>query len=74
MPRYFFTIQALNRNVEDDPSGMILPNITAALSQAEHMIIKLQKESGYDDPGLMMLVKDETRQTILFLPFVPGGD
>ena len=74
MPRYFFTIQASNRDVENDPSGTVLPNNTAALSHAECMIRQLQKERGYGDPGLTLLVKDESQRTILFLPFVAGGD
>jgi uncharacterized protein DUF6894 len=74
MPRYFFSIQASNRGIENDPSGTILPDNMAALSHAEHMIRQLQKECGYTDPGLTMLVKDESQQTILFVPFVAGGD
>lgn len=74
MPRYFFTIQASNKEVDDDPGGTILPNVMAALSHAECMIRRLQEECGYDDPGLIMLVKDESRRTVLFLPFVAGGD
>lgn len=74
MPRYFFTIQASNRDIENDPSGTILPDNTAALLHAECMIRQLQKERGYSDPELSMLVKDKSQQTILFLPFVAGGD
>ena len=74
MPQYFFTIQALNGSHEDDRIGKVLPDITAALTRAEHMISELRKEGGYDDPGLNMLVKDETQRTVLFLPFVACGD
>ena len=71
MPRYFFTIRGRDR-VKDDPTGTNLPNLTVALSDAERKIQELRKESGYDDPTLMMTVKDEAGQTVLCLPFFPG--
>jgi hypothetical protein len=71
MPRYFFTIHGQNR-VEDDPAGTYLPDVAAALSYAEYTIRELRKKSGYDDPALMMFVKDQARQTVLSLPFFPG--
>ena len=46
--------------------GKVLPDITAALTRAEHMISELRKEGGYDDPGLNMLVKDETQRRSYF--------
>jgi hypothetical protein len=74
MPRYFFTVRAFDNVVEGDPRGTTLPDITAALSHAERVIRRLQRDGGHDDPGLMMLVKDETQHAVLFLPFVAGGD
>lgn len=74
MPRYFFTIHASNGHLEDDRISEALPDLTAALAHAERMIRELQKEGGYDDPGLNMLVKDESHRTVLFLPFVACGD
>jgi hypothetical protein len=44
----------------------------AALSYGEYTIRELRKKSGYtynNDPALMMIVKDEARQTVLSLPF-----
>ena len=58
--------------VKDDPRGTNLPDFAAALSNAEHKIRELRKESGYNDPTLMMIVKDEAGQTVLSLPFFPG--
>jgi hypothetical protein len=49
-----------------------LPDVAAALSYAERKIVKLRKESPYNDPALMMIVKDEDRKTVLSLPFFPG--
>ena len=70
MPRYSFTIRWLDRIKEDDPHVTDLPNVAAALSYAERRIGELQNESRYDRPGIMMVVKDEARQTVLFLPFL----
>jgi hypothetical protein len=69
--RYFFTIRGPNR-VEDDPDGTHLPDAAAALSYAEYTIRELRKKSGWNDPGLMMFVQDQARQTFLSLPFFPG--
>ena len=71
MPRYFFTIRGRDR-VKGDPHGTNLPDIAAAFSTAEGKIRELRKESGCTDPTLMMIVKDEAGQTVLFLPFFPG--
>jgi hypothetical protein len=68
VPRYFFTIRGRN-TVKDDRDGTNLPDVAAALSNAEHTI---RAQSGYDDPSLMMIVKDEAGQTVLSLPFFPG--
>jgi hypothetical protein len=72
VPRYFFTIRNPDGENEDDPHGTILPNNAAALIHAERTIAELQREYGYDHPGLMLIVKDETRRTVLSLPFLPG--
>ena len=71
MPRFFFTIHG-RAQVEDDPVGTYLPDEAAALSYAEYTIRELRKKSGYKDPALMMMIKDEARQTVLSLPFFPG--
>jgi hypothetical protein len=62
---------SLNR-VEDDPEGAYLLDVAAALSYAEYTIRGLRKKSGYNDLALMMIVTDQARQTVLFLPFFPG--
>jgi hypothetical protein len=71
MPRYFFTIHGRDR-VEDDPDGTYLSDVPAALSYAEYTIRELRKKSGCNDLALMMIVKDQARQTVLSLPFFPG--
>ncbi len=71
VPRYFFTIRGRDR-VKNDPDGTNLPDVVAALCYAEHKIQELRKETGYNDPTLVMLVKDEARQMVLCLPFFAG--
>jgi hypothetical protein len=71
VPRYFFTIRGRDR-VKDDPHGTNLPDLAAALSNAERKIRELRKQSRYNDPTLMMIVKDEAGQAVLSLPFYPG--
>jgi hypothetical protein len=71
MPRYFFTIRRPGR-VKDDPHGTDLPDVPAALSHAERQIQELRRESPYNDPALVMIVKDEARKMVLSLPFFPG--
>jgi hypothetical protein len=71
MSRYFFTIRRPGR-VKGDPHGANLPDVAAALSYAESKIVELRKESPYNDPDLMMIVKDEAGRIVLSLPFFPG--
>jgi len=72
MPKYFFAIHKKDR-VEDDPEGIYLPDVAAAVSYAEGTIRELRKKSGYeDDLSLMMIVRDQTGQMVLSLPFFPG--
>jgi hypothetical protein len=72
VPRYFFKIRVSDGEFEDDPHGTNLPNIAAALSYAERAIKERRPESGFDDPGLTMIVEDDARRTVLSLPFLPG--
>jgi hypothetical protein len=72
VPRYFFTTCRLNEIKEHDPHVADLPNVAAARSYAERRIGELQNVIRYDYPGLMMIVKDEARQTVLSLPFLAG--
>jgi hypothetical protein len=32
----------------------------------------VQSSGGYDDPGLMVEVRNEKRDTVLFIPFLPA--
>jgi hypothetical protein len=70
VPRYFFIVQGENVVIEDDPHGTILPDTPAALSYAERTIRDLRGEGGYNDPLLIMIVKDESNHRVLSLPFL----
>jgi hypothetical protein len=58
---------------EDDPQAAYLPDVAAALSYAECTVCELRKKSGYGDPSLMMVVKDQAQEPVLFIPFFPGS-
>jgi hypothetical protein len=70
--RFFFTIRGPDRVVEDDPQGTDLPDVAAALSYAESRVRELRKKFAHDDPRLMIIVQDQTRHPVLFVPFFPG--
>jgi hypothetical protein len=72
MPCYFFAIRWPSGRSEDLPNGAFLQNEASALSYAERTIESLRKESGYDDPGLMMLVRNEKQRIVLSIPFLPA--
>jgi hypothetical protein len=72
VPRYFFAVRWPDGRTQDDPNGAVLPNEATALSRAERTIDSLRKEIGYDDPALMMVVRNEKQQTVWSLPFLPA--
>jgi hypothetical protein len=55
VPRYFFTIRGRDR-FKDDSHGTNLPDIAAALSNAERKIRELRKESGYNNCAFASIV------------------
>ena len=63
VPRYFFAIRWPDGRKQDDRDGTFLPNEAAALSYVERAIESLRKGNGYDDPGLMMLVRNERHRS-----------
>jgi hypothetical protein len=70
--RYFFTVRG-SAVVEDDAHGTYLPDDAAALSYAEHSVRELRKKRSRNDPALMMVVQDQARQPLLYVPFFPGS-
>ena len=71
MPQYYFTIR-WSDDEDIDPRGSELADDAAALDYACRMIRQLQANGGYDDPGLMLEVRNERRETVLFIPFLPA--
>jgi hypothetical protein len=51
---------------------VILPSDAAALSNAERVVAQLQREFGYDDPAMTMIVQNEIRDTVWSIPLLPG--
>jgi hypothetical protein len=72
VPRYFLGIRWPDGRKQDDPNGTYLPNEAAAFSYAERTIERLRKENGYEDPGLMMFVRNESQEIVLSIPFLPA--
>jgi len=71
MPRYFFTIRWPDHE-DNDRLGTPLPDDAAALNHAIRIVRELRQGSEHDDPGLMMIVKNEMLKTVLSLPFLAG--
>jgi hypothetical protein len=72
LPRYFFTVRKPGGEIEEDPHGVSLSNYAEAISYAERTIKELQIRQSYDQYESMLIVQDETRRTIISLPFLPG--
>jgi hypothetical protein len=72
LQRYFFTIRGRDL-VEDDREGKQFSDVATALSYAEHTIRELREKSDRIDLTLTMVVQNQARQTVLFLPFFPGS-
>lgn len=71
MPRYFFAIR-WPEHEDDDQLGTSLPDDAAALVHATRIIGELRQGGEHDDPGLMMIVRNERLKTVLALPFLAG--
>jgi hypothetical protein len=68
MRRYFFDIRSLDHAVRDE-EGAQFQNDDAALNHAVWMIQRLKAGGGYQDPALVVEVKDEVYQVVLSIPF-----
>ena len=71
MPRYFFAIRC-SEHEDHDRLGILLPDDAAALIHATRVIGELRQGGEHDDPGLMMIVRNELLKTVLSLPFLAG--
>ena len=67
--RYYFDLEGGDRPFLD-PDGAVLAGLDAARAYAERIVRELRASGGYDDPRLVMLVKNEDEITVLSIPFV----
>ena len=67
--RYFFGVRWSDHE-DDDPSGAVLSDNAAALNYADRLIRELKEGGRYDDPNLMVIVRDEMKTVVLSIPFL----
>jgi hypothetical protein len=68
LPEYVFTIRSGER-LHGAPRVASLDNDTAAIGYACELVQNLKKGSGYDDPNLLIRIKDEGRAVAFSIPF-----
>jgi hypothetical protein len=66
--RYFFGVRWSDHE-DDDPNGVLLSDNPAALNYADHLIRELKEGGRYNDPNLMVIVRDRMKQVVLSIPF-----
>jgi hypothetical protein len=69
MPRYYFTVRSSDLN-HDEERCAVLHDVAAALDHACKMIRELSARGGYNDPGLLVTVRNEIREIVLSVPFL----
>jgi hypothetical protein len=69
--RYYFNIRRVDRE-DSDLRGVALPNDAAVFDHALCIIKDLRQGGEHNDPGLMMIVRNESLKTVLSLPFLAG--
>ena len=68
MPQYSFTIQ-LSDYEHKVERCVVLQDVSAALDYACRIVRELRAK-GYNDPGLLMSVRNEMREIVLSVPFL----
>jgi hypothetical protein len=68
MPRYYFTTRSCDQEHGDERCA-VLQDVAAALDYACRMVRELNA-SGYNDPGLLVSVRNEMREVVLSVPFL----
>jgi hypothetical protein len=71
VPEYFFAIRRSDQEHPDEHATALNDN-AAALDYACHMVRQLRANGGYDDPRLVVTVKNEMSQIVLSIPFLPA--
>ena len=68
MPQYYFTVRSCDHEHNEERCA-VLQDVAAALDYACHMVRELTV-SGYNDPGLLISVRNEMREMVLSVPFL----
>jgi len=55
---------------DDDPNGTLLSDSAAALNYADRLIRELKEGGRYNDPDLMVIVRDGMKKVVLWIPFL----
>jgi len=66
--RFFFIIRSLDWE-DDDLDGTLLLGPIAAVAYAHRVMRELKEAGGYDDPGLVLIVQNHKRETVVTIPF-----
>jgi hypothetical protein len=69
MPRYFFVLLGPDDQKYDDANGTELAAEADALAHGEEIVSELKEAGGYDDPGWILFVSDESGNEVASLPF-----
>jgi hypothetical protein len=67
--RYSFSMRWSDHE-DDDPNGALLSDNAAALKYADRLIRELKKGGRYNDPNLMVIVRDGMNKVVLSIPFL----
>jgi hypothetical protein len=67
--KYFFDVRRSDRE-DEDAIGTRLSDVAAALNHAERLIRELKENGGYNDPNLMVIVRDGMKKVVLSIPFL----
>jgi hypothetical protein len=67
--RYFFGVRWSDHE-DDNPNGALLSDNAAALNYADRLIRELKERGRYNDPNLMVIVRDGMKKVVLSIPFL----
>ena len=71
MPEYYFAVRRSDQEHMDEHATALNDN-AAALDYACQMVRELRTNGGYDDPELLVTVRNEMRQIVLSISFLPA--
>jgi hypothetical protein len=69
MPRYFFVLHGPEDEIFADPTGTELTDKSHAVAHARRIARELKESGGYENPGWVPAVNDDSGQEIATLPF-----